>query len=150
MNNPGERRLPMDEITAELRALARELAERLVGAGEVSAPSSDGVGEGFEVRPTAAGPVEIWLMHDADGILVGLDKCRGWELPRELKSVDIAKAIVVAAVAGSLEIGSGVGVRAYRLILPDGTVMNDASEGFAALLQPWKPRLRWRSATPYG
>ncbi|MFI2101753.1 hypothetical protein ACH436_00540 [Isoptericola sp. NPDC019693] len=54
--------------------------------------------------------------------------------------------------AGRVEVGTGRRVRAYRLPMPDGTVMDDSEKGaLAALLEmPWKPRMRWGTSAAYG
>ena len=90
-------------------------------------------------------------MHDTDGIIVGLEGCPGWQLPRTPSSVDVVRAIVDAVVAGKVEVGTGRKVRSYRVVLPDGTVMEDGAKGvLASLLEmPWKPRMHWASAKAY-
>lgn len=151
MKSSASQPLPVDQVSTDLRAFAAELRLRLEGRGEVSTPDTDGFGEGFTVRSAVEGTVEVWLMHDAEGIVVGLDRCPGWDLPRESGSVGTVEAIVEAAVGGSIEVGSGRAVRSYRVPMPDGTVMEDTAEGSVATLLalPWKPRLRWQSASPY-
>ncbi|WP_156533069.1 hypothetical protein [Cellulosimicrobium sp. I38E] len=90
-------------------------------------------------------------MHDADGVVVGVDRCPGWELPRASSSVATIDAVVQAAVDGTIEVGSGRGVRRYRVTTGDGAVLEDAFEGLRALVlsMPWQPRLRWETTTPY-
>ncbi|MFB8229437.1 hypothetical protein [Cellulosimicrobium sp. NPDC055967] len=144
--------LPNDRVTTELRRLASTLRSDLATSAEVSRPTVDGdVVEGFSVRPATDGALEVWLMHDADGIIVGLEGCPGWQLPRTLSSVDVVRAIVDAVVAGKAEVGTGRKVRSYRVALPDGTVMADSAKGvLASLLElPWKPRIHWASAKAY-
>lgn len=143
--------LPADETTAALRDLALRWRERLRGRAEVSLPHGDGGAEGFSVEPRAEGAAEVWVMHDADGVVVGIDRCPGWELPRTASSVATIDAVVRAAVDGTIEVGSGRGVRRYRVTTEDGTALEDAFEGLRALVlsMPWRPRLRWETTTPY-
>lgn len=143
--------LPLDETTAALRALAARWQERLAGRASVSPPHDEGGVEGFSVSSPSNGTVEVWVVHDADGVVVSLGGAPGWELPRESASVAVVEAIVAAAVEGRIEVGTGRGLRSYRAPMPDGSVREDAAEGLAALLlaMPWKPRLRWATAAPY-
>jgi len=143
--------LPNDRVTTELRRLASTLRSDLATRAEVSGPTVDDDVEGFSVRPATDGALEVWLMHDADGIIVGLGGCPGWQLPRTPSSVDVVRAIVDAVVAGRVEVGTGRKVRSYRVVLADGTVMEDSAKGvLASLLEmPWKPRMRWGSAKAY-
>ncbi|SKC66316.1 hypothetical protein SAMN04324258_2313 [Krasilnikoviella flava] len=130
-----------------MSALRSDLGAR----AEITGPTVDGDVEGFSVRSETDGSVEVWLMHDADGVIVGLDRCPGWQLPRTPSSVNVFLTIIDAAVAGRVEVGTGRKVRSYRVVMPDGTVMEDSARGaFASLLEmPWKPRTRWATATAY-
>lgn len=143
--------LPNDRVTTELRRLASTLRNDLATGAEVSGPTIDGDVEGYSVRPAMDGALEVWLMHDADGIIIGLGGCPGWQLPRTPSSVDVVRAIVDAVVAGRVKVGTGRNVRSYRVVLADGTVMEDSASGvLASLLEmPWKPRMRWGSANAY-
>ncbi|MFI2101752.1 hypothetical protein ACH436_00535 [Isoptericola sp. NPDC019693] len=86
--------LPMDQVTTELRRLATTLRSQLGERAEISGPTVDGGVEGLTVRSATEGSVEVWLMHDADGVVVGLDGCPGWQLPRTLESVAVVRAII--------------------------------------------------------
>jgi hypothetical protein len=147
------RPLPADEITTQLRELADEVTARLAGVATVSRETAEdtGVVEGANVSPKVEGAVSVFWSHSADDIIVSLGDCPGWELPRSSAGVETVRAIVDVAVAGSIDVGSGRGVKAYRARMPDGTVREDTHEGLLAVLlsMPWKPRLRWRTATPY-
>ncbi len=127
------------------------LRSDLATSAEVSGPSVDSDVEGFSVRPATDGALEVWLMHDADGIIVGLEGCPGWQMPRTPSSVDVVRVVVDAVVAGRVEVGKGWKVRSYRVALPDGTVLEDSAKGVLASLfeMPWKPRMRWVSARAY-
>lgn len=143
--------LPNDRVTTEFRRLASTLRRDLATRAEVSGPTVDGDVEGFSVRPAADGAVEVWLMHDADGVIVGLEGCPGWQLPRTPSAVAVVRAIVDAVVAGRVEVGTGRMMRSYRVVLPERTVMEDSANGVLALLlgTPWKPRMHWVSAKSY-
>lgn len=143
--------LPADDTTAALHELALRWRDELRGRAEVSLPHEDGGAEGFSVTPRADGAAEVWVMHDAEGIVVGIDRCPGWELPRTASSVATIDAVVEAAVAGTIEVGSGRGIRRYRVTTGGGDVLEDTFEGFLALAlsMPWRRRLRWETTTPY-
>ncbi|WP_166852925.1 hypothetical protein [Isoptericola sp. BMS4] len=145
-------RLPLDEVTREVRRLARTLPVELGAAAQVSAVSGDGRVEGFSVRSETAGSVEVWMMHDAGRLVVGVDDCPGWDLPRTPESVAVLRAVVDAGAAGRIEVGAARGRRSYRVPLPDGTVMEDGRVGLLGTLleMPWKPRVRWSAAAAYG
>lgn len=145
--------LPSDEVAAQLDDLASGLAVRLAGVASVDWASSEDAGfpGGVEVMPAVKDAVRVWWTHSSEEINVGFDDCTGWDLPRSPASVEIVHAIVNAAVAGAVDIGAGRGVKVYRVRMPDGSVREDTYEGLAGVLlaMPWKPRLRWRAATPY-
>ncbi|MFC8599057.1 hypothetical protein [Isoptericola sp. NPDC057191] len=147
----GGGELPDDEVTTELRRLASTLRSELGDRAEISGPTVDGGVEGLTVSSSTDGSVEVWVMQDADGVVVGLGGCPGWQLPRTLESVVVVRAIFEAAAAGRIEVGTGRGVRSYRVPLPDGTVMKDSKTGvLAAMLEmPWKPRMRWGISAAY-
>ncbi|MFI2102022.1 hypothetical protein ACH436_01925 [Isoptericola sp. NPDC019693] len=148
----GGGELPNDEVTTELRRLASALRTELGDSAEISGPTVDGGVEGLTVSSATDGSVEVWLMHDANSVAVGLDGCPGWDLPRTLESVVVVRAIIDAAAAGRVEVGTGRRVRSYRVPMPDGTVMEDNKTGvLAAMLEmPWKPRMRWGTSAAYG
>jgi hypothetical protein len=111
VKTPEDRALPDDQITAELRHLAADLAAGLTGVATVGHERAEDVGivEGAEVTPAAAGAVSVWWMHSTEDIIVGLGNAPGWELPRTGASVGTVRAIVDAAVGGHVEVGTGRG-----------------------------------------
>jgi len=153
VQTPEGHPLPLDEITTELRRLARALAVRFTDVATVAHECGEdsGVVEGADVDPAAQGAVSVWWMHSADDIIVGLADAPGWELPRTAASVEIVRAIMDAAAAGLVEVGKGRGITTYRVRTPDGEVREDTHEGLASVLlsMPWKPRLRWENAAPF-
>ncbi|MEO6712427.1 MAG: hypothetical protein ABIM89_03240 [Mycobacteriales bacterium] len=150
-NPPEDRPLPSDEITTELRRLARTLITRLAGVATVEGGEEIGVVEGANVDPAAQGAVPVWWMHSAEDITVGLGDTLGWDLPRTAESVEVVRAIVDAAAAGLVEVGKGRGITTYRVRTPDGVIREDTHETLAGdlLSMLWKPRLRWDAAAPY-
>ncbi|QTE30464.1 hypothetical protein [Pengzhenrongella sicca] len=151
MHIPEPGPLPLDKITADLRRLAGDLADRFTGVATVAQDSDTGVVEGADVVPTAQGAVRVWWMHSAEDIIVGVGDAPGWELPRTAASVEVVRAILDAAAAGLVEVGKGRGITTYRVRTPDGEAREDTHEGFLGVLltMPWKARLRWENATPF-
>ncbi|MBD3778172.1 MAG: hypothetical protein IE923_02755 [Micrococcales bacterium] len=142
--------LPADGITDALHAFRAELAATL---GDVASVTWDGdlTVEGCNVEPAAESAVSVGWVHSAEDIVATLGRAPGWDLPRSPDGLKTLHAIVDAAVHGEVEVGTGRGLTVYRVRTPGGTVLEDTHEGLAGFLMsmPWKPRLRWATATAY-